>query len=171
MFVFLRPMRLLLKALLREATAGQLAAGFAMGVLIGLVPKGNLIAITLGIMLAASRANLGIAAATIFACSFVSPALDPLSDEIGAWLLGHPSLSDFWTRLYNQPVMPWTDFNNSVVLGSTVLGIVLWYPMFRLSHPVFERYSGRLMNWAKKAWLIRLLLGAELVDRVGTASS
>jgi len=169
MFLILRPIRLILKALLNEATAGQLALGFAFGVLIGLVPKGNLIAVTLGIVLAASRANLGVAAATILGCSFLSPYMDPVSDKVGGWLLAHPSLTDFWTRLYNKPVMPWTDFNNSIVLGSTVVGIVLLYPTYRLSKPVFAKYSGKLARWAKRLWLTRVLLGAELADRMGTA--
>ena len=93
MLIILRPIRLALKALITDATPNQLAWGFALGVLIGLVPKGNLIAITLGIVLAASRANLGVAAATIFCCSFLSPMLDPASDRIGGWLLGHDGLS------------------------------------------------------------------------------
>ena len=168
MFLILRPVRLLLKALLNEATPGQLALGFAMGVLIGLVPKGNLIALTLGVILAASRANLGIAAATILGCSFLSIYMDPVSDRVGWWLLSQPSLNAMWTSLYNQPVVPWTDFNNSVVLGSLVVGIVLLYPMYRLSRPVFARYSEKLAVWAKKLWLVRLLLGAELADRLGT---
>ena len=86
MLFFLRPIRLALKALITQATPGQLAMGFAMGVLIGLVPKGNLIAITLGILLAASRANLGVAAASILGCSFLSGYMDPFSDKVGWWL-------------------------------------------------------------------------------------
>lgn len=166
MFLILKPIRLALKALITEATPGQLATGFAMGVLIGLVPKGNLIAVALGIVLAASRANLGVAAATILVCSFVSPYLDPLFDQLGGWLLAHPQLQDMWTQLYNKPVMPWTDFNNSVVLGSLVIGVLALYPMYRLSRPIFTAYSEKVAVWAKKFWLTRVLLGLELADRL-----
>lgn len=168
MIFFLKPIRLTLKALITEATPGQLALGFAMGVLIGLVPKGNLIAITLGIVLAASRANLGVAAATILGCSFLSGYMDPFSDQLGWWLLSHPSLTEMWTNLYNKPVMPWTDFNNSIVLGSLVIGLLLLYPMYRLSKPVFARYTEKVSAWAKRYWLTRVLLGAEFADRLGS---
>lgn len=167
MLFFLRPIRLALKALITEATPGQLALGFAMGVLIGLVPKGNLIAITLGIVLAASRANLGVAAATILGCSFLSGYLDPLSDEVGWWLLSHPSLTEMWTNLYNRPVMPWTDFNNSIVMGNLVIGLVLLYPLYRLSKPVFAKYTEKVATYAKRFWIVRVLLGMELADRLG----
>ena len=145
--------------------------GFAMGVLIGLVPKGNLIAITLGILLAASRANLGVAAASILGCSFLSGYMDPFSDKVGWWLLSHPSLAEMWTDLYNQPVMPWTDFNNSIVLGSLVIGIMLLYPMYRLSKPFFARYTEKVAVWAKKYRLTRILLGAEFSERLGSLGS
>lgn len=167
MIFFLKPIRLALKALVTQATPGQLALGFAMGVLIGLVPKGNLIAITLGIVLAASRANLGVAAATILGCSFLSGYMDPLSDKVGWWLLSQPSLTDMWTALYNKPVVPWTDFNNSIVMGSLVIGLLLLYPLYRLSKPVFARYTEKVSAWAKRYWLTRVLLGAEFAERLG----
>ncbi len=167
MIFFLKPIRLALKALITEATPGQLALGFAMGVLIGLVPKGNLIAITLGIVLAASRANLGVAAATILGFSFLSGYVDPFSDQVCWWLLSHPSLTEMWANLYNRPVMPWTDFNNSIVLGSLVIGLLLLYPMYRLSKPVFARYTVKVAAWAKRYWLTRVLLGAEFAERLG----
>ena len=170
MFVIVRPLRIALKALICESTPRQLALGFALGMLIGLVPKGNLTAVALGIVLAASRANIGIAAATIVAFSFASPWLDPMSHEIGTYLLGHPALLDMWTKLYNTPVMPWTSFNNSVVLGSFVLGVVLLYPAYRLSKPVFKLYSEKVGKWAKRFWLTRVLLGVEWADRLHTSS-
>lgn len=166
MFYVIRPFRVIVKALLGEASAGQLALGFAMGVWIGLVPKGNITAIVLGIVLAASRANLGVAAATILTFSFVSPYFDPASHSVGTYLLSHPSLLNVWTELYNTPVMPWTAFNNSVVLGSFVIGVALVYPCYRLSKPLFKKYTEVVGAWARKFWLTRLLMGVEWADRL-----
>ena len=171
MFLFIKPLRLALKAFITESTPGQLSMGLALGVLIGLVPKGNLLAIALGILLAATRANLGIAAATIIACSFLSPSLDPMFDSVGGYLLSHPSLTDTWTDLYNKPLVPWTDFNNSIVLGSFVVGVVLIYPLHRLTRPVFEKYSKQLAGWTRRYRITRYLLGAELVGAMKSAES
>ncbi|MCP4174638.1 MAG: TIGR03546 family protein [Fuerstiella sp.] len=168
-FLIVRPIRLACKAFVAESTPGQLALGFALGVLIGFVPKGNLLALVLGVILAGSRANLGIAAATILVVSFISPLLDPVSHQIGTWLLVHPSLNSVWTELYNTPVMPWTAFNNSVVLGSFIVGVVTLYPAYRLSKPVFEKYSARLTVWAKRFWLTRLLMGVEWANGMSQA--
>lgn len=169
MFLIVRPIRLACKALVAESTPRQLALGFALGVLIGFVPKGNLVALVLGILLAASRANLGIAAATILVVSFISPFFDPLSHQIGTWLLAHPSLTGVWTELYNTPVMPWTAFNNSIVLGSLIVGVTALYPAYRLSRPVFEKYSAKLTVWAQRFWLTRLLMGVEWANGLSDA--
>ncbi len=167
MFLILKPLRLALKALLAQSSPRQMSMGLALGVLVGLVPKGNLLAVFLGIFLAATRVNLGIAAAAIVAVTFGSSLLDPVSDRVGSWLLTLPSLQNTWTQLYNAPVMPWTAFNNSVVLGSFVIGLIVIYPVHRVSRPVFEKYSALVGPWARKFWLARVLLGAEWADRLG----
>lgn len=160
-----------LKGLAGQSAPQQLSMGLALGILVGLVPKGNLLAIALGMILAASRVNLGIAAAAIVCCSLASPLLDPVSHVIGSWLLRLPALNTFWTWLYNQPVAPWTAFNNSVVLGSLVLGMVLLYPAHRLSRPLFEKYAESAGNWVRRFWLTRALMGAEWATRIGSVKS
>ena len=57
MFLILRPLRLLFKALVIESTPTQMSYGLALGVLLGVVPKGNLLAVVLGFWIAATRVN------------------------------------------------------------------------------------------------------------------
>ena len=47
MFLILRPLRLLFKALVTESTPTRMSWGLALGVLMGVVPKGNLLAMEL----------------------------------------------------------------------------------------------------------------------------
>ena len=56
--IFLRPLRYLAQALILETTPRQLAWGFALGMLIGLIPKGNLIAVALMTLCCALRINV-----------------------------------------------------------------------------------------------------------------
>ena len=165
MFYLLRPLRLLMKSLVTQTTPRQLAAGVAFGVLIGLIPKGNLIAITLGVILAASRSNLALAAGVIVAVSGLSGFFDPQFHAVGHFLLSLPLLQSAWTWLYNQPLMPWTGFQNTVVLGSLVIGLALVWPTYRGSRPLFERYGGHVAAWASRFRLVRFLFGAEWADR------
>lgn len=51
--------------------------------------------------------------------------LDPLLSRIGEFLLTEPSLAGLWSTFYNVPLLPWTRFNNSMVLGAFALGLCL----------------------------------------------
>ena len=168
MFFVLRPLRLLLKALVTESTPRQMSMGLAMGVCVGLVPKGNLLAMFLGFCLAATRVNLSIAACAAVLCTILSGGLDGVFDSIGGYVLSQPALQDFWTSVYNTPFMPWTDFNNSIVMGSFLSGLVLIWPVHRLSNPLFAKYSQKLAAHARHWWISRFLLGAEWADRLGS---
>ena len=166
MYFLIRPFRMMLKAVLGEAKAGQLALGFAFGLWIGMVPKGNLTAIVLGVIMASTRANLGIATATILLTSLGATLLDPVFDGVGGFLLSHPALQAMWTELYNMPVMPWTGFNNSIVLGSFLLGLAAVFPCYHYSKPYFKKYSEVVGKWARRYWLTRFLMGVEWADRL-----
>ncbi|WP_141732835.1 hypothetical protein [Oligoflexus tunisiensis] len=46
-------------------------------------------------------------------------------DALGLMVLREPALKGLWTQMYNAPVLPWTRFNNSMVMGATVLAFAL----------------------------------------------
>lgn len=164
----LGPIRSVVKALLSESSPRQLALGFAMGMVIGLVPKGNLIAVALMMILGASRVNVGVGMFSAFMFSWAGSMTDRWTHEIGLWLLELPQLQSFWTEAYNTPVVPWTDFNNTVVLGSLVLGLGLFVPVYFLSRPVFEKYTETVVARMKKYRATKLLWATEVSDRLGS---
>ena len=166
MFAVLKPIRLLLRALVTESTPRQMSLGLALGMFIGLVPKGNLLAIALGICLAATRVNLSVAACAAVIFTMASGSLDSIFDQIGGGVLSQPGLQSFWGTLYNMPFMRWTDFNNTIVMGSFLSGLVLLWPVHRLSRPFFERYRGKFASHARRWKISRILLGAEWADRI-----
>jgi uncharacterized protein (TIGR03546 family) len=165
----LRPVRFFVRALVDQDTPRQLALGFALGMVCGLVPKGNLIAMTLMFIICGSRVNLGTASLGVFVFSWVGLLTDPLSHEIGLWLLTHESLQAFWTGLYNLPIVPWTRFNNTIVLGSLVIGLMMFYPTYRLAKSRFAVWQPKWAERIKKFKIARILLGAEYAGKLGGA--
>jgi uncharacterized protein (TIGR03546 family) len=168
MFLILRPIRLLLSAMISETTPRQKSLGLAFGILIGLVPKGNLLAISLGLLLAATRLNLGIAALGALLAALAAVGCDGFFDRVGWFVLSQPSLAGVWTRLYDIPWVPWTNFNNSIVMGSFVTGVALILPVHFATRPLFQRYSGALSLYAKRSWMLRLMTGAEVANRLSS---
>ena len=162
----LRPLRFLAQALLLDATPRQLAAGFALGMLIGLVPKGNLIAISLMALFCALRINLAAGTAAIALFAWAGTFLDPISHRVGHYLLTHQALEPYWTTLSGVKLMPWTAFNNTVVLGSTIIGLALLAPVYGLSRPVFARFAPGLAKFVQKYHVSQVLHGGEVTGNL-----
>jgi uncharacterized protein (TIGR03546 family) len=140
-----RPRRFVWNALVAESTSKQIAWGIALGVLIGFVPKGNLVAIGLAAILFSLRVNLLSALVTIVACSAVGMLLDPFFDHIGRTILTIVPLQGLFSRIYQWPFMPWTAFNNTVVMGALFVGILQLYPTYRIARRMARR-SGDASN-------------------------
>jgi uncharacterized protein (TIGR03546 family) len=67
--------------------------------------------------------------------------LDPAFDRIGhALLMETPALTPMWTSWFNAPLVPYTNFNNTVVLGSFVGWLVLFVPIVLLVRLLVIRY-------------------------------
>lgn len=108
----------------------HLAAGFALGAALGLIPKGNLFAAVFFLLFFTLRLNKGMA---LLSATFFTPlgwAVDGLAHSIGLSLLKAPALAVLWTALYDLPIVPLTRFNNTVVLGNLVLGLALFAPLY-----------------------------------------
>jgi uncharacterized protein (TIGR03546 family) len=170
MLRLLRPVQFLAQALTEASSPRQLAWGLALGVLIGLVPKDNLTAAALMASVAALRVNLAAVTLTAFVCSWCGLLFDPLSHRLGYCLLTAGPLRPLWTWLYDLPLMPWTAFNNTVVLGSLLIGLLALYPTYRLSQPLAVRYAPVLSERLQRFRVVRLLWGAELAAKLGAAA-
>lgn len=162
----LGPLRYLAKALILETTPRQLAWGFALGMVIGLVPKGNLIAVSLMTLFCALRINLAAGTAAIALFAWVGMYLDPVSHRLGHFLLTHDALKSYWTTLAGMKVVPWTNFNNTVVLGSTLIGLAALLPVYFITRPVFAKFAPKLAEHVKKYRLVSVFYGGQMVNRV-----
>jgi uncharacterized protein (TIGR03546 family) len=135
----LRPIRSLVAALLAHDAPNQLAAGFALGMVLGLAPKGNLIALSLLVLLFSLRVNAGMGLLAAFAFTWVGPALDPFTDKLGAYVLTVGSMQTTYAALFHLPLGPFFAFNNTVVVGSLLVGLWAFYPTYWVSLLAFRR--------------------------------
>jgi uncharacterized protein (TIGR03546 family) len=138
---YLDPVRYLWRVFSADSGPRQVAAGIALGMAIGLLPKGNLIVVSLTILLFALRVNIGSGLLTAFLVSLISPHLDPITHGIGIRILNQPAVYHRLATWYDLPLVAWTSLNNTVVMGGCVLGIALLYPVYHLSESVFSRFG------------------------------
>lgn len=139
--LLLKLLQSLVKALNSEGTPGQVAAGIALGAVFGLTPLmnvHNLVLFGLAVILNVSFPGVMLGWAAFLPLGF---ALDPLFDAVGRLLLvGLPALLPLWTWMYNTPVLALTNFNNTVVLGSFVVWLLAFVPLFFLLRVLVTRY-------------------------------
>lgn len=149
LFRYLRSPLDLLTSLLADASSPkQVAWGFALGMLVGLVPKGNLTAGLLAVVVLATRANLASAGLAALLFSWVGMLADPLTHRLGLALLSSEGLRPVWDWLYRIPLVPWMHVHNTVVLGNLLCGLALLLPVYSLGRPAAERF----LPWAADRW-------------------
>ncbi|MFN3157884.1 MAG: TIGR03546 family protein [Rubinisphaera brasiliensis] len=168
MFI-LRAMRLLVRALTAESSHRQIAAGIALGLLVGFVPKGNLLALSVLTAVSACRISLPAVFFSAFLFSWIGLLLEPWTEPIGHWVLTQPALYDSFVWLYDQPLVPWTNFNNTLVMGSFLTGLVLCYPAYRITLPLVEKWEPPVTARIRKYGVGKWLFGAEWAERVHSA--
>ncbi len=140
MLTLLKLLQSLVKTLHSEGTPGQVATGVALGAAWGLTPLLNIHNVAVAAVVMVFNVSVGGAMLGWLLFTPVGFILDPLFDLVGRRLLLAPGLEDLWTRLYNVPVLPWTNFNNTVVLGSVVLWLAGLVPTWFLARWGVRRY-------------------------------
>lgn len=142
MIVFLLKQILSLKrAILGRREPHQLAWGVALGVLLGIVPHGNLMAAAILIVILSLRVNHGMVAITAVLISFFASRLDGQTHLLGRFLLTHPTLGPHFSTAWQLPLVPWMDINNTIVTGSLAAGLVALLPIYLIGYPVFSRLA------------------------------
>ena len=129
------------QAILGRNEPAQLAWGVACGILLGIVPHGNLLALGLLILLLGLRINHGIASIAAVAATLLATRLDPYSHRVGHYVLTHEDFSRHLASAWQLPLVPWTDINNTIVVGSLVIGLIALVPVFLLTYPIFHWFS------------------------------
>lgn len=132
----------------------ELALGVAAGAIIGLMPKDSAIPWVLGLLLLLSRGNLLCGIVALFSVSLISPALDSITDRMGASLLSLEFMQSQYAAWMELPWMAWTRFNNTVVAGSLFLGGLAALPVYLLSQ-VFFRVWG--IDWIEQIMATRVV--------------
>jgi uncharacterized protein (TIGR03546 family) len=118
----------------------SLASGITCGFILGMTPVLSLHSLLVFLFILFFRVQVGAAFLAAFFFKFAAFLLDPAFHQIGSFALELSSLQGFYTTLYNLPIIPFTRFNNSIVMGSGILTFILSPIMFALSFFLIKKY-------------------------------
>ncbi|MFW6134246.1 MAG: TIGR03546 family protein [Elusimicrobiota bacterium] len=160
--VWLKLIKKLFKALNAEASPSEIAGGVILGCIIGLTPTftlHNLIVVFLIIIL---KVNISAAIFSSILFGILGFAVDPLSHFIGQKLLLFDWLTPFWTALYNMPIIALSKFNNTIVLGSLIISIIIMLPLFKTTKKLVIKYREKLKYRVEKLKIIQILKSSKI---------
>lgn len=147
----------LLKVLNSETGPWQLAFGVSLGMILGLTPMLSMHNVIVLLLVLWCRVNLSLFLLSFGVFSGIAYILDPVFHQTGFSVLNALSMIPLWTEWYNEALMRWTRFNNTVVMGSLVVSLLLFMPMTllaRLGVKYYrQRWQKRLENSPLMKWL------------------
>ena len=152
----------LVKALNSEGTPLQVALGIALGACLGLTPIGSLhnaALFLLVLVLNVSLAGFWLGWGVFVPFGFL---LDPLFDRIGHALLAADALRPLWTALTNLPVVPFTNFNNTVVLGSFVFWLAALVPILLGAKWAIAKYRATIYERLRRTRAFKAVTASQL---------
>ena len=162
MFLILKYVAKLLKALSSEASPNQLAGGFILGMIIGLTPVLSVHNLLIMVLIIILKVNIGMAILAFLIFSGIAYLADPLFHSFGIWILENDGLQDTWTSMYNNELWAITKFYNTVVIGSFISALVLCVPMFPLTKVGVVQYRKHIHEKVMKTKFAKALKGTKL---------
>ena len=143
-----------IKLLNSETGTNQISAGIAAGFILGMTPSLSLQTILVFCLIFLFRIQIGAALIASFFFAFMAYLLDPVFHEVGLTILSMNSLSSLFTQMFNLPIVPFTRFNNTIVMGSGVVSLALFPVVFILSKKIVTKYRETILKkfQESKAW-------------------
>lgn len=114
-----------LKLLNSDTGTNQLATGLSLGLILGFAPFLSLQTLLIFLIVFIFRVQLGAAFLSAFFFKFVAYFFDQPAHFLGKAVLENENLHPLFVHMYNMPLVPMTRFNNSIVMGSMIVSLLL----------------------------------------------
>jgi len=159
------------KALRSNESPGQLAWGFVLGMIIGVTPYFTLHDGIIILLIIVLKVNISMAIVAWLISLMFAYLLDPLFHSLGYWLLVEvEALRPVWVYCSEKAVLAFAHFNNTVVLGSLVISLLLVAPVYLLTVFWVQQYRLKLEPTVQKWKIVKILKGSKLYklyDKLG----
>lgn len=156
----------LLKSLNANTNPGEIAHGFACGMVLGFLPKDNLLWPLAFVFLLFVRINKPAYLVMLAAASALTPALDPTFDRAGMAFLTREEVRGAYTFLLDVPFVAFTKINNSVVIGSLLAGLAAYAPTYALGRVAVWAWRKHAVMLLRRSRLIKVISGIPVVSKI-----
>lgn len=163
----LKPLKKIIKFLNSETDPSEIALGSILGLFGAYLSPAPLNLIIIIIAALVIKCNLGVFFLCLGLFKALTFATDPLADAIGLKILTLPALEAPFTAVSSVPIAAFTGFNNSVIMGSFILALLLsplaWFGTVKFT----DFYRKKLRDKVKKYKIIQFLSAGSILDKGG----
>ena len=160
-----------LKSLNSNSHPGEIAHAICIGLILGFLPKDNAFWYILMVFFLFIRINKGSLLLFTLIFGLLAHNFDNQFHELGYYVLTLPSLTPIFASLLDIPFVAFTKFNNTVVQGSFLSGIVLYIPLYftgRLLVFLWRKYAASLIKNSKISKVInKIPLIEKIIEKAG----
>lgn len=154
----------LLKILNSDDNPSQIALAIVFAAIMGLTPLNSLHNVFILLLVLVVRVNITMFVLGLGLFTLVAYAFDPISHQLGLLLLQADALNALWTSLYQSSFWRLLSYNNTLVLGSLVLSLLLSPVIFFASRVFIVQYRQRFMSWIEKSRVGLWFKGSKLIS-------
>ena len=153
-------------ALNSNSRPSELASGIAFGFWLALIPGGNLLWTALFIIAFLLKHNLAALLLSLGLFRLTMPLFDPLLDSLGGRILEIETLRPLFTSLNNTPLLPYSSFNNTLVMGGFIMGLICWVPLFFLFIKLVGIYRKKAAHRFAESKFVKTLKKIPLLSKL-----
>lgn len=154
------------KSLNSNCKPAQIAHSFCIGLILGFMPKNNLLWYMILVFFAFVRINKCGYYIMILIGSFTAFLLDPLFDSIGYAVLTYQPLENTFAWLLEVPFVGFTQFNNTIVAGSLVFCLLAYIPFFVLMFFVVKLWRSHIAPSINNSKILKTIYKIPLLGKI-----
>lgn len=144
----------------------EIALGVVLGMFGGLLAIAPVNLIIVFLLLILLRAHSGMFFVSVGLFKLASLGLDPAGDALGYAILTMPFLAGLFTAMMKIPLLPYTQFNNTVVMGDFIIALILIIPVWLLAIKGTAFYRKKLQPSVEKLGIVKALKAVNVGSRI-----
>ncbi|MBM7023922.1 TIGR03546 family protein [Treponema sp. Marseille-Q4523] len=161
----------LFRALNSNSKPSEIANALCLGLILGFMPKNNLLWYLLVVLSLFVRINKGAYLIAMALGALAAPLLDPLFDRMGYAVLTFAPLEPVFSYLLDVPFVGFTRFNNTIVCGSLLFGIVCYVPLFIIAIVLIKQWRTVIAGAIKNSKIGKAISALPIISKIAEKAS
>jgi uncharacterized protein (TIGR03545 family)/uncharacterized protein (TIGR03546 family) len=154
----------LFKAFNSSQTPWQMSLAISLGMAMGLTPFSGWQSILIIFFVLIINVHIGLFLVSSAFFAGLAYMFDPLFESLGHQILTAAALESFFTSAYNTSIVRLTYFNNTLVMGSSVVAFLLLAPMYFVLNAVVYIYRDKIAAKLQQYTIFKTL-GISISDK------